>query len=86
MWEERATAAGLVPERSVTKRTRLVVAADPDTLSSKARKARAYRIPIVDAATFPQPPLASHVPDVAAGDALVEKNQMILHAAYSGRS
>jgi len=54
VWEERATAAGLVPERSVTKRTRLVVAADPDTLSSKARKARAYRIPIVDAATFQQ--------------------------------
>lgn len=52
VWEQRATAAGLVPERSVTKRTRLVVAADPDTLSGKARKARAYRIPIVDAATF----------------------------------
>ena len=52
VWEERATAAGLVAAQSVTKRTRLVVAADPDTLSGKARKARDYRIPIVDVATF----------------------------------
>lgn len=52
VWEDRATAAGLVSGHAVTKRTRLVVAADPDTLSGKARKARDYRIPIIDIATF----------------------------------
>lgn len=52
VWEQRASAAGLVPKQGITKRTRLVVAADPDTLSSKARKARDYRIPIIDVATF----------------------------------
>jgi DNA polymerase-3 subunit epsilon len=52
VWEQWATAVGLVAAHSVTKRTRLVVAADPDTLSGKARKARDYRIPIVDIATF----------------------------------
>jgi DNA polymerase-3 subunit epsilon len=52
VWEQRATAAGLIAGHTVTKRTRLVVAADPDTLSGKARKARGYRIPIVNVATF----------------------------------
>lgn len=52
VWQERATGAGLVPRQGITKRTRLVVAADPDSLSGKARKARDYRIPIVDVATF----------------------------------
>ncbi|WOQ17357.1 exonuclease domain-containing protein [Raineyella sp. W15-4] len=37
---------------AVTKRTKLVVAADPDSLSGKARKARDYGIPIVGEATF----------------------------------
>mgnify|MGYP002738760887 CR=1 FL=1 len=52
VWEEYATAAGLVPRQRVTKRTHLVVAADPDSLSGKAQKARDYQIPIVDVATF----------------------------------
>lgn len=52
VWEERASAAGLLPRQGITKRTRLLVASDPDTLSGKARKARDYRIPIVDVATF----------------------------------
>ncbi len=47
VWEKRAAAAGLSVGRSVTKKTRLLVAEDPDTLSGKASKAQAYRIPIV---------------------------------------
>jgi DNA polymerase-3 subunit epsilon len=45
--EQRLTSAGFVVEPTVTKRTALLVAADPDSLSGKARKARAYDIPIV---------------------------------------
>ena len=43
---------GLVPWRAVTKKVKLLVAADPDSLSGKARKARDYGIPIVDEATL----------------------------------
>ena len=53
VWEERARAAGLTVGVAVTKRrTRLVVAADPDSLSTKARLARRYGIPIVDFVTL----------------------------------
>ena len=52
VWEQRALAAGLVVGKSVTKRTVLVVAGDPDSLSGKARKARDYRIPIVTEKAF----------------------------------
>ncbi|MCT2582362.1 hypothetical protein [Actinophytocola gossypii] len=42
-WETRAAAFGLtVTAGGVTKRTRLLVAADPDSLSGKAGKARQY--------------------------------------------
>lgn len=51
-WERRARQAGYVPHGNVTKKVRLLVAADPDTLSSKARKARAYGIPIVTPDAF----------------------------------
>jgi DNA polymerase-3 subunit epsilon len=52
-WEARATGHGLrVTGNGVTKSTRLLVAADPDTLSGKADKARRYGIPIVTARTF----------------------------------
>lgn len=40
-------ARGFVPWSGVTKRVKLVVAADPDSLSGKARKARDYGIPVV---------------------------------------
>jgi DNA polymerase-3 subunit epsilon len=43
---------GLVPWRAVTRKVKLLVAADPDSLSGKARKARDYGIPIVDEATL----------------------------------
>lgn len=51
-WVDRAASAGLVSQGHVTKATRLVVAADPFTLSSKARRARAYRVPIVSEEDF----------------------------------
>ncbi|MEV1119577.1 exonuclease domain-containing protein [Actinosynnema sp. NPDC049800] len=51
-WVDRAASAGLVSQGYVTKSTRLVVAADPFTLSSKARRARAYRVPIVSEEDF----------------------------------
>jgi len=51
-WEEAASGAGLVPWRSVTKKVRIVVAADPDSLSTKARKAADYGIPIVGEDAF----------------------------------
>lgn len=52
VWEERARASGLIVGRNVTKKTVLVVAGDPDSLSGKARKARDYKIPIVTEMAF----------------------------------
>lgn len=46
-WEARLRELGYVPKPAVTKKVSLVVAADPDSLSGKARKARDYGIPIV---------------------------------------
>jgi DNA polymerase-3 subunit epsilon len=52
-WEHRAATVGLtVTAGGVTKRTRLLVAADPDSLSGKAGKARQYGIPIVTEDAF----------------------------------
>ena len=51
VWERRAVSVGLTPG-GVTKRTRLLVAADPDSLSGKAGKARQYDIPIVTEEAF----------------------------------
>lgn len=53
-WEAELVAAGLAVGSGVTKRTRLLVAADPDTLSGKARKARDYGIPIVGEGALPR--------------------------------
>lgn len=53
VWIDRAAAAGLhVIQGYVTKATRVLVAADPFSLSSKARRARAYEVPIVSEADF----------------------------------
>lgn len=52
VWERRARAAGLVPHPAVTKRVRLVVAADPDSMSGKARKAESYGITVVSETGF----------------------------------
>lgn len=47
IWEVGAVTHGLVVGDNVTKRTRLLVAADPDSMSGKAKKARQYGVPIV---------------------------------------
>ena len=47
-WERELTALGYRPWSGVTKKVRLVVAADPDSISGKAKKARDYGIPIID--------------------------------------
>ena len=46
-WHRELEARGFVPWTGVTKKVKLVAAADPDSLSGKARKARDYGIPIV---------------------------------------
>jgi DNA polymerase III subunit epsilon len=50
---DRALAAGLrVNAGYVTRNTRVLIAADPESMSAKARTARRYGIPIVSAADF----------------------------------
>ncbi|AHH95912.1 exonuclease, RNase T and DNA polymerase III [Kutzneria albida DSM 43870] len=51
-WEQVARERGLRVHGGVTKRTRLVIAADPDSASGKAAKARTYGIPIVTEQAF----------------------------------
>ena len=46
-WHTILETRGFAPRPAVTKRVALVVAADPDSLSGKARKARDYGIPVV---------------------------------------
>lgn len=50
-WEERSRAAGLIPS-GLAKSTKLLVAADPNSLSGKAAKAQAYGIPIITEDAF----------------------------------
>jgi DNA polymerase-3 subunit epsilon len=50
--ENTARSAGLVPRPGVTKKVAVVVAADPDSVSGKARKAANYGISIITEATF----------------------------------
>ncbi len=50
-WIDRLLEAGLA-HGGVTKATRVLVAADPDSLSGKATKARDYGIPIITEAAF----------------------------------
>jgi DNA polymerase III subunit epsilon len=51
-WTQRARTAGLIVCPSVTRKTELLVAADPDTLSGKAKQARLYKIPVVSEDAF----------------------------------
>lgn len=51
-WAEVLVGLGYVVWPAVTKKVRLVVAADVDSLSGKARKARDYGIDVVDEATL----------------------------------
>jgi DNA polymerase-3 subunit epsilon len=50
-WIARIEAVGLA-HGAVTKGTKLVVAADPDSQSGKAVKARSYNVPVVTEAAF----------------------------------
>ncbi|MCA0296901.1 MAG: DNA polymerase III subunit epsilon [Actinobacteria bacterium] len=50
-WIDRLLEAGL-EHGVVTKATRVLVAADPDSLSGKAKKARDYGIPVITEAAF----------------------------------
>lgn len=51
-WERAATDAGLSVHPAITKKVKLLVAADPDTLSGKGRKARHYGIPVITEDAF----------------------------------
>jgi DNA polymerase III subunit epsilon len=46
-WQREAVAAGLTVGDNVTRKTRLLIAADPDSMSGKAKKARQCGVPIV---------------------------------------
>lgn len=47
-WQQRLESIGLIVANGVTKKTSVLVAADPTSLSGKAKKARQYGVPIVD--------------------------------------
>lgn len=47
-WFEILGQRGLLPKDSMVKKAKILVAADPDSLSGKARQARAWGIPIVN--------------------------------------
>lgn len=49
---EQALATGLRVTTSVSRKTTVVAAADPDSLSGKAKKARDLGVPVVDARQF----------------------------------
>jgi DNA polymerase-3 subunit epsilon len=52
LWMQRADDHGWVAHPAVTKRVALVVSADTDSLSGKAKKARGYGIPIMSIEDF----------------------------------
>lgn len=53
-WETMLRARGIEPWPSVTRKVRLVIAADPDSESGKAQKARDHGIPVVGEAWLEQ--------------------------------
>ena len=52
VWWDRAVAAGFAPQEAVRADTTFVVAADPDSLSVKARAAREFGVPIISVDAF----------------------------------
>lgn len=70
-WQEQARQFGLRVGERVTKKTRLLVAADPDTMSGKAKKARQYGIPIVHPSGYLR--LVDQMRHLAAPRALVSR-------------
>lgn len=67
-WERRAMAVGL-SVGGVTKKSVLLVAANPDSMSGKARKAREYGIPIIGETAF-----ARLLGNMSGGGQLVEQD------------
>jgi DNA polymerase-3 subunit epsilon len=51
-WLSEARAAGLVVGNAVTRKTRLLVTADPEARTGNAEKARRYQVPIVHPAAY----------------------------------
>lgn len=51
-WEARLTDLGLTAAPAITKKVKVLAAADPDSFSGKAKKARDYGIPIIDEPTL----------------------------------
>ena len=51
IWTERASRSGL-EVGGITKSTKVLVAADPDSLSGKAKKARGYGVPVIGEDAF----------------------------------
>ena len=49
---DEAMSLGLRPMSSVSRKTKVVVASDPDSISGKARKARECGVPVVDFAAY----------------------------------
>ncbi|CAN5237993.1 hypothetical protein BH09ACT6_BH09ACT6_12980 [soil metagenome] len=48
VWREVLTSRGFVVKNNVVKKTKLLVAADPDSMSGKARQARDYGVTVVN--------------------------------------
>ncbi|MDB6427302.1 DUF4011 domain-containing protein [Curtobacterium sp. 20TX0008] len=61
--EGELRALGVTVGAAVTKKTTLLVAADPDSLSGKARKARQYGVPMIDEATLDSALLSARASD-----------------------
>ena len=49
---DEAERLGLLPMSSVSRKTKVVVASDPDSISGKARRARECSVPVVDFAAY----------------------------------
>jgi DNA polymerase-3 subunit epsilon len=52
VFEDAARAAGLVPMNAVSGKTDVLVCAEPDSQSGKARKARALGVRVISEAVF----------------------------------
>jgi DNA polymerase-3 subunit epsilon len=63
----QAASVGIRVTGSVSRQTRVVAAADPDSLSGKAKKARELGVPVVSEAAFLRvlDQLTGYIPDVA---------------------
>src|SRR5699024_5797962 len=98
-WEEEIREHGLIPG-SLTRNTRVLITADVDSLSSKAKKARHYGIPILNEQEFfvllqgindeeerPTPDVTVPVPpEIETPGYALEENSAYMDDFYSGTS